>query len=95
VCDGANALRKDKVPRRSPACARFGQPYPRVNRSQRASPAARRAVKKHTYSVPAALIGLKLDAHVGESEVRFTYEGREVCRFPGCRAKNPASTTAT
>jgi hypothetical protein len=32
--------------------------------------------------VPAALIGLKLDAHVGESEVRFTYEGREVCRLP-------------
>ena len=39
-------------------------------------------VKKNTYSVPSKLIGLKLDAHVGESEVRFTYEGNEVCRLP-------------
>jgi hypothetical protein len=39
-------------------------------------------VKKNTYSVPSKLIGLKLDAHVGESEVRFTYEGNQVCLLP-------------
>lgn len=46
-------------------------------------------LKQHTYSVPAKLIGLKLDAHVSESEVRLTYEGREVCQLPRLQSQKP------
>jgi hypothetical protein len=35
------------------------------------------------------LIGLKLDAHVSESQVRFTYEGHEVCQLPRMQGTKP------
>jgi len=84
VCAGANALRTEKT---AEAVAQLKplpeQRYPESE--QIAVPvctASTVRVKRHTYSVPAKLIGLKLDAHVAEREIRFTYEGREVHRVP-------------
>ena len=84
VCAGANMLRSVGVAK---AVARLRRlPETRYPESEQiAVPVCTGStvrVKKRTYSVPAKLIGLKLDAHVGESEIRFTYEGCEVCRVP-------------
>lgn len=46
-------------------------------------------LKQQTYSVPAKLIGLKLDAHLSENQVRFTYEGHEVCQLPPMQGTRP------
>jgi hypothetical protein len=46
-------------------------------------------VKKNTYSVPAKLIGLKLEAQVSESDVRFTHEGHEVWQCPRASGQKP------
>jgi hypothetical protein len=91
VCEGANTLRKDKVAeevlRLRPLPASRYPESEQIAASVSSGSTVR--VKKHTYSVPAALIGLKLDAHVGEIDVRFTYEGREVCRFPRLQGDKP------
>ena len=80
---GANALRAQKV---AEEVARLlplpDARYPETEQiAVSVTSASTVRVKKNTYSVPSKLIGLKLDAHVGESEVRVTYEGHEVCRL--------------
>lgn len=39
-------------------------------------------IKQNRYSVPVALVGLRVAARVGASEVVITHEGREVARHP-------------
>ena len=46
-------------------------------------------LKQQTYSVPSKLIGLKLDAHLSENQIRFTYEGHEVCQLPRMQGTKP------
>lgn len=89
VCGAANGLRAAKVTeeisrlRPLPATR-----YPETEQiGVSVSTGSTVRVKKHTYSVPARLVGLKLDAHVSESDVRFTYESREVCRLPRIQGK--------
>jgi hypothetical protein len=91
VCDGANGLRAPKV---AEEVARLlplpDARYPETEQiAVSVTSASTVRVKKNTYSVPSKLIGLKLDAHVGESEVRFTYEGNQVCQLPRAQGKKP------
>lgn len=39
-------------------------------------------IKQNRYSVPVALVGLRLAARVGASQITITHEGREVARHP-------------
>jgi hypothetical protein len=91
VCGGANALRASGL---TEAVARL-RPLP-ANRHPESeqiavsvSSASLVRVKQRTYSVPATLVGLQIHAHVAESEIRFTYEGREVYRVPRLQGPRP------
>ncbi len=91
VCAGANALRIAKL---AEATARLRPlPVTRYPESEQIAVSVCSAstvrVKKRTYSVPAKLIGLQIHAHVAESEIRFTYEGREVYRVPRLPGPRP------
>ena len=91
ICAAANRLRIVKVEEER----RHLRPLPttRYPESEQiavsVSSASTVRVKKNTYSVPAKLIGLKLDAHVAEADIRFTHEGREVCRCPRAQGQKP------
>jgi hypothetical protein len=91
VCTGANALRAAKLAeavaglRPLPASR-----YPETEQiAVSVCSASTVRVKQRTYSVPAKLIGLQIHAHVAESEIRFTYEGREVYRVPRLQGARP------
>jgi hypothetical protein len=91
VCTGANALRAAKF---AEAAAQFRPlPLSRYPETEQIAVSVCTAstvrVKQRTYSVPANLIGLQIHAHVGESEIRFTYEGREVYRVPRLQGARP------
>ena len=91
VCAGANRLRAAKV---AAEIARLrplpAQRYPETEQiGVSVTNGATVRLKQQTYSVPAKLIGLKLDAHVSENQVRFTYEGHEVCQLPRMQGAKP------
>ena len=91
VCAGANSLRAAKV---AEEIARLRplptQRYPETEQiGVSVTCGATVRLKQQTYSVPSKLIGLKLDAHVSENQVRFTYEGHEVCQLPRMQGTKP------
>jgi hypothetical protein len=91
VCAGANSLRAAKV---AEEIARLrplpAQRYPETEQiGVSVTNGATVRLKQQTYSVPSKLIGLKLDAHVSENQVRFTYEGHEVCQLPRMQGTKP------
>lgn len=91
VCTGANSLRATKV---AEEIARLrplpAQRYPEAEQiGVSVTSGATVRLKQQTYSVPSKLIGLKLDAHVSENHVRFTYEGHEVCQLPRMQGTKP------
>jgi hypothetical protein len=91
VCAGANSLRTAKV---AEEIARLrplpAQRYPETEQiGVNVTSGATVRLKQQTYSVPSKLIGLKLDAHVSENQVRFTYEGQEVCQLPRMQGTKP------
>jgi hypothetical protein len=91
VCAGANRLRTAKV---AEEIARLrplpAQRYPETEQiGVSVTSGATVRLKQQTYSVPSKLIGLKLDAHVSEHQVRFTYEGHEVCQLPRMQGTKP------
>ncbi len=91
VCTGANGLRVTKlaeaVTRLRPLPANR---YPETEQiAVSVCSASTVRVKQRAYSVPASLIGLQIHAHVAESEIRFTYEGREVYRVPRLQGPRP------
>lgn len=91
VCAGANSLRAAKVAEEI-ACLRPlpAQRYPETEQiGVSVTSGATVRLKQQTYSVPSRLIGLKLDAHLGENQIRFTYEGREVCLLPRMQGTKP------
>ncbi len=91
VCAGANRLRMAKVAEEI-ACLRPlpAQRYPETEQiGVSVTNGATVRLKQQTYSVPSKLIGLKLDAHVSENQVRFTYEGHEVCQLPRMQGTKP------
>ena len=84
VCTAANGLRAAKVQEElgqlRPLPARR---YPETEcRAVRVSSFSTVRVRNNAYSVPARLIGLTVQAHVSEREVRICYEREEVARFP-------------
>ena len=91
VCAGANRLRAAKVAeeiaRLRPLPVRRYPETEQIGVSVTSGATVR--LKQQTYSVPSKLIGLKLDAHVSESQVRFTYEGHEVCQLPRMQGTKP------
>jgi transposase len=91
VCTAANAWRAAKV---AEEIARLrplpASRYPETEQiSVSVSSGSTVRIKKHTYSVPAQLIGLKLDAQVSEDGVCLTYEGRVVGQFPRLQNQKP------
>ena len=91
VCAGANRLRTAKV---AEEIARLrplpAQRYPETEQiGVSVTHGATVRLKQQTYSVPAKLIGLKLDAHLSENQIRFTYEGHEVCQLPRMQGTKP------
>ena len=91
VCAGANSLRAAKV---AEEIARLrplpAQRYPETEQiGVSVTSGATVRLKQQTYSVPSKLIGLKLDAHLGENQIRFTYEGHEVCQLPRMQGTKP------
>jgi hypothetical protein len=91
VCAGANRLRTAKVAEEI-ACLRPlpAQRYPETEQiGVNVTNGATVRLKQQTYSVPSKLIGLKLDAHLGENQIRFTYEGHEVCQLPRMQGTKP------
>jgi hypothetical protein len=91
VCAGANSLRTAKV---AEEIARL-QPLPALRYPETeqigvsVTSGATVRLKQQTYSVPSKLIGLKLDAHLSENQIRFTYEGHEVCQLPRMQGAKP------
>ena len=91
VCAGANSLRTAKV---AEEIARLrplpAQRYPQTEQiGVSVTSGATVRLKQQTYSVPSKLIGLKLDAHLSENHIRFTYEGHEVCQLPRMQGTKP------
>lgn len=91
VCAGANSLRVAKV---AEEIARLRplpvQRYPETEQiGVSVTSGATVRVKQQTYSVPSKLIGLELDAHVSENQIRFTYAGYEVCQLPRMQGTKP------
>ena len=91
VCAGANRLRTAKV---TEEIARLrplpAQRYPETEQiGVSVTSGATVRLKQQTYSVPSKLIGLKLDAHLSENQIRFTYEGHEVCQLPRMQGTKP------
>lgn len=91
VCAGANSLRAAKT---AEEIARLQplppQRYPETEQiGVSVTSGATVRLKQQTYSVPSKLIGLKLDAHLSENQVRFTYEGHEVCQLPRMQGTKP------
>jgi len=91
VCAGANRLRTAKV---TEEIARLrplpAQRYPETEQiGVSVTSGATVRLKQQTYSVPSKLIGLKLDAHLSETQIRFTYEGHEVCQLPRIQGAKP------
>lgn len=91
VCAGANSLRTAKV---AEEIARLrplpAQRYPESEQiGVNVTNGSTVRLKQQTYSVPSKLIGLKLDAQVSEHQVRFTYEGHEVCQLPRMQGTKP------
>lgn len=91
VCAGANSLRAAKV---AEEIARLRplpvQRYPETEQiGVSVSSGSTVRVKQQTYSVPSQLIGFELDAHVSENQIRFTYEGHEVCQLPRMQGTKP------
>ena len=91
VCGAANGLRAAKVVEETSRLRPLpASRYPESDQiGVSVCTASTVRVKQRTYSVPAKLIGLKLDAHVGECEIRFTYESREVYRVPRLQGQKP------
>lgn len=91
ICAAANRVRVVKVEEER----RHLRPLPAMRYPEseqigvNVSSASTVRVKKNTYSVPAKLIGLKLEAHVSESDVRFTHEGHEVWQCPRALGQKP------
>jgi transposase len=91
VCTGANSLRTAKVAEEI-ACLRAlpAQRYPETEQiGVNVTNGSTVRLKQQTYSVPSKLIGLKLDAHLSENQVRLTYEGQEVCQLPRMQGTKP------
>jgi transposase len=91
VCTGANSLRTaqvaEEIARVRPLPDRRYPETEQIGVSVTSGSTVR--LKQQTYSVPSKLIGLKLDAHLSEHQVRFTYEGHEVCQLPRMQGTKP------
>jgi hypothetical protein len=91
VCTGANALRSAKVAEELVVLQALPMSrYPETEQvSARVGVGSTVRVKKQTYSVPSTLIGLKLDALVGEHDVRLSHQGKEVYVLPRIKGGKP------
>lgn len=91
VCAGANSLRAAKVAEEIACLRRLpARRYPETEQiGVNVSSGSTVRVKQQTYSVPSQLIGFDLDAHVSENQIRFTYEGHEVCLLPRMQGTKP------